>query len=440
MSEPGTISYLRMYMHQPDGSKRPVGYLSSYGDIMRVSFDEDYIQNPSRPTLSLSYRGADENATRAILQSKTDERVTQQNGRWPAYFQNLLPEAHNRDRLAQERNCTVDDEFQLLAAAGHDLMGGLEVEPTPPDEDIPVSVRHWHTAMGLDVLEPGFVEMPVPDAAAIPGVVTKFSAILDGRRYVVKRDGEAGSHIIKLPSSHHPDMAINEYFGFRMCEELGLDCAEANLVTPSEAELPEKVQESFDFVLAVKRFDREPGRRVHMEEFAQAMNRLPKNKYGKDLISDYGLMLRLLDQYSVDPVRDVQEFLNRFVVFVLMGNVDAHLKNWALIYRDGTSPQLSPLYDPLCVTSYFDPKDPNKYGHNRKIDELVSVFTWDDLRELIRVAGIRRGEILVRKVKDTIKLAAKKWPTLMEDDFFPDSMRLEIMERLSGKVKLSQLD
>jgi serine/threonine-protein kinase HipA len=320
------------------------------------------------------------------------------------------------------------------------LMGGLEVEPTPQDEDIPVSVRHWHTAMGLDVLEPGFVEMPVPDAAAIPGVVTKFSAILDGRRYVVKRDGEAGSHIIKLPSSHHPDMAINEFFGFQMCEELGLDCAEVRLVTPDEAELPEKVQDNFDFVLAVKRFDREAGRRVHMEEFAQAMNRLPKNKYGKDLISDYGLMLRLLDQNSVEPVRDVLEFLNRFVVFVLMGNVDAHLKNWALIYRDGISPQLSPLYDPLCVTSYFDPNEPAKYGHNRAIDRMVSAFTWDDLRELIRVAGIRRGEVLVRKVQATVRMAAEKWPLLMEDDSFPDSMRQEIMQRLGGKVKLSRIE
>jgi serine/threonine-protein kinase HipA len=440
MSEPGIISYLRMYMHLPDGNRRPIGYLSSYGDIMRVSFDEDYIQNPERPTLSLAYRGADDDDTRAILQSKTDERVTQQNGRWPAYFSNLLPEAHNRERLALERNCLPEDEFQLLAAAGHDLMGGLEVEPTPRNEDIPVSVRHWHTAMGLDVLEPGFVEMPVPDAAAIPGVVTKFSAILDGRRYVVKRDGEAGSHIIKLPSSHHPDMAINEYFGFQMCDVLGLECAEASLVTPDEAELPEKVQNTFDFVLAVKRFDREAGRRVHMEEFAQAMNRMPKNKYGKDLISDYGLMLRLLDQYSVEPVRDVLEFLNRFVVFVLMGNVDAHLKNWALLYRDGISPQLSPLYDPLCVTSYFDPNEPAKYGHNRRIDELVRAFTWDDLRELIRVGGIQRGEVLVRRVKETAKRALHEWPPLMEDDFFPDSMRVEIMERLKGKVRLSQID
>ncbi|CAM8636121.1 HipA domain containing protein [Comamonadaceae bacterium] len=122
-----------------------------------------------------------------------------------------------------------------------------------------------------------------------------------------------------------------------------------------------------------------------------------------------------------------------------MGNVDAHLKNWARLYPDEVTPQLSPLYDPLCVTSYFAPKEPAKYGHNRWIDRMVSEFTWDGLRELVRVAGLRRPEQLIRKVKETVKEAQNLWPGFMSDDSFPDSMRVEITERLKGKVKLSQI-
>ncbi len=179
------IKYLRLYFHLPDGGRRAIGYLSAYGDILRVSFDDSYIQDPQRPTLSLSYRGATESDTRAILSAARDRRLTSSDGRWPASFQHLLPEGHNRDRLAKERGCSQDDEFELLAAAGHDLMGAVEVEPVHRDEPIPHSVHHWHVAMGLDVLEPGFVASPVEDAAALPGVVTKFSAIQEGRRYVV---------------------------------------------------------------------------------------------------------------------------------------------------------------------------------------------------------------------------------------------------------------
>ena len=168
------IRYLRMYLHMPDRTRVAIGYLSQYGDILRVSFDADYVRDPSRPALSLSYRGTDDNATRAILSSARDARLVSATGRWPPFFANLLPEGHNRDRLARERGCTPDDEFELLAAAGHDLMGALEVEPVPVREGIPEVVRHWHTALGLDVLEPGFVETPVEDAASLPGVVTKF--------------------------------------------------------------------------------------------------------------------------------------------------------------------------------------------------------------------------------------------------------------------------
>ena len=243
-----------MTLHLPDGQRRGIGYLSQYGDILRASFDADYINDPQRPTLSLALRGATEADTRAILGAARDARLSRSDGHWPTYFQNLLPEGHNRDRLARERRCSPDDEFELLAAAGHDLMGALEVEPVPLSQGIPDAVRHWHTALGLDVLEPGFVESPVEDAAALPGVVTKFSAVQEGRRYVVRRHGLAGSYILKLPSTRHPDLVANEAAGYRLCAALGLDCAQASVISRSEADLPEQLP--FDDILAVRRFDR----------------------------------------------------------------------------------------------------------------------------------------------------------------------------------------
>ncbi len=345
------IRYLRLSMHTPAGEKQAIGYLSQYGDILRMSFDETYTNDPRRPTLSMSLRGVDDAATREILRAMRDERLVRNDGRWPVYFQNLLPEGHNRERLAAQRGCTTEDEFDLLAAAGHDLMGALEVEPVPADEEIPQVVRHWHAALGLDVLEPGFVELPVEDAASLPGMVTKFSAVLEGRRYAVKRHGVAGSHILKLPTTRHPELVENEYTGYRLCAALGLDCARATVITREQAQLPEAVE--FPHILAVERFDRRHGLRVHMEEFSQVLGYAPKHKYGRGIERDYGQMLRLLNLYSVQPALDTREFLGRFVAFILMGNTDAHLKNWALLYPDGVEPQLAPLYDPVCVSAFF---------------------------------------------------------------------------------------
>ena len=428
------IRYLRLYLHVPAEGRRPIGYLSQYGDTLRLSFDADYIADPARPTLSLAYRGQDENATRAILSAMRDARLTRNDGKLPAWFQNLLPEAHNRERLARERGCSPDDEFELLAAAGHDLMGALEVEPAPFSEGIPQAVRHWHTALGLDVLEPGFVETPVEDAAALPGAVTKFSAVHEGRRYVVRRHGRAGSTILKLPSSRHPDLVANEFTGYRLAGALGLDCADAAIVSRADAELPEALP--FEHILAVRRFDRGPGNaRIHIEEFAQVLGYEPRHKYGRGVHEDYAAMLRVIDQLSTQPVADVREFIRRFIAFILMGNTDAHLKNWALRYPDGVAPQLAPLYDPVCVSAYFDEVPATDYAINRAIDAKLRAFTWDDMDTLFRRAGLLRANRLLQLAKSTVRQAQAQWPEILKDA--PDNVRREVSARLEGAVGLT---
>ena len=461
------IRYLRMSLHLPGGGKRGIGYLSQYGDILRASFDADYIADPERPTLTLALRGATEADTQAILGAARDVRLSRSDGHWPSYFQNLLPEGHNRDRLARERRCSPDNEFELLAAAGHDLMGAIEVEPVPLREGIPDTVRHWHTALGLDVLEPGFVESPVEDAAALPGVVTKFSAVQDGRRYVVKRHGAAGSFILKLPSTRHPDLVANEAAGYQLCAALGLDCAEAQVISRADADLPEQLP--FDALLVVKRFDRQivpatvdgatqfsagppqgklapsggravhevtnVGARIHMEEFAQVLQYEPNRKYGRGLMTDYPNMLRVLDRLSSRPAQDVQEFVKRFVAFILMGNVDAHLKNWALIYPDGITPQLAPLYDPVCVTALFESVPPTDYAINRAIDNTLRAFDIYQLEALLKAAGLQRVSRLVSIAKQTVKLAQADWPGVLRDA--PPSVSRAVEERLAGGVALA---
>ncbi len=429
-----TIRYLRMHLHLPDRGRRAIGYLSQYGDILRASFDADYIADPGRPTLSLAFRGEREDDTRAILSAPHDARLVQLGGRWPAYFANLLPEGHNRERLARERRCSPDDEFELLAAAGHDLMGAIEVEPVPAREGIPDVVRHWHTALGLDVLEPGFVEEPVEDAAALPGVVTKFSAVQEGRRYLVRRQGQAGAVILKLPTARHPELVANEMAGYRLCAALGLDCAQARVIGRADADLPDQLP--FEQILAVPRFDRGPGgQRIHMEEFAQALQYPPQHKYGREMVRDYATMLQVLDRYSARPAPDVREFMARFVAFILLGNTDAHLKNWALLYPDARQPVLAPLYDPVCVSALFAEVGPNDYAVNRAIDARLRVFGWDQLEAMLKAARLLRVPNLLRIARQLVRQAQADWPALLAEA--PPAVRSAVGERLAGGVALA---
>ncbi len=433
------IRYLRLYLHLPVGSRRAIGYLSRYGDVLRVSFDQDYIDDPLRPTLSLAYRGESERETRAILASARDVRLVRSDGHWPVCFQNLLPEGHNRERLARERGCSEDDELELLAAAGHDLLGAVEVEPAAQlageDGEIPETVRVWHAAMGIDVVEQDVVASPVEDGASLPGVVTKFSAIKEGRRYVVKRHGRPGAYILKLPSSRHPDLVENELTGYRLAAALGLRCAEARRVGRAEVGLPDHIE--CEHVLAVTRFDRGPDeRRIHVEELAQALQYAPRQKYGVGLAKDFATMMRLLDRLSADPANDVREVVQRLVAFILMGNTDAHLKNWALVYPDGVTPVLSPLYDPVCVSAWFDELPPAEYAVNRRIDDSLRSFGWAELEAILRDAGIGRVARLLTIARDTVKRARDAWPAILVDG--PDNVRTSVTARLAGGLALTR--
>jgi serine/threonine-protein kinase HipA len=314
-------------------------------------------------------------------------------------------------------------------------MGAIEVEPVPAEEGIPDAVRNWHTALGLDVLEPGFVELPVEDAASLPGVITKFSAVLEGRRYVVRRHGAAGSHILKLPTMRHPELVANEAKGYELCRAVGLECAAARVISRHDAQLPEIVP--FNDILVVERFDRGPnGQRIHMEEFAQVLGYDPKHKYGKGLVQDYSSILRVLDRVSYRASQDVQEFVNRFVSFILMGNTDAHLKNWALRYPDGHQPELAPLYDPVCVTAFFKQAPSADYGLNRAIDGKVRAFGWTDLELMLKQAEVPRYSRVLKAAKGVVEQAKETWPEILKDA--PDNMRESIMERLNGGVALAK--
>lgn len=119
-----------------------------------------------------------------------------------------------------------------------------------------------------------------------------------------------------------------------------------------------------------------------------------------------------------------------------MGNTDAHLKNWAVIYPDGIHLRLSPAYDPVCVSSFFNHVPNNYYGLNRAIDEKLISFGWDDLNQLFELAKVRRKDRLLKLAKKTVKKADQVWPEILKNA--PLSVRDCILARLQGGVRLTR--
>ena len=90
------------------------------GDRTIFAFNEDYVEDANRPTLSLSYK---DNLGGLITNSRPTQRVV------PPFFSNLLPEGHLRRYLAERAGVNPQREFFLLWMLGQDLPGALSIHP-----------------------------------------------------------------------------------------------------------------------------------------------------------------------------------------------------------------------------------------------------------------------------------------------------------------------
>lgn len=110
--------------------------------------------------------------------------------------------------------------------------------------------------------------------------------------------------------------------------------------------------------LVVQKFDRLPtndrAQRIHQEDCCQALGLSPHQKYASESTpkgSDptYKSIARLLMRYAPHPLDELHELLRQLIVNLVMGNTDAHAKNYSLLYQEPCSPTLSPIYDAVPI-------------------------------------------------------------------------------------------
>jgi serine/threonine-protein kinase HipA len=327
------IVSLQVHLH---GTK--IGTLTRLpNDQNLFAFDTAYVDNPSRPTLSLSFKDAFGALLTDVLHTQT---------RLPPFFSNLLPEGSLRDYLAQRAHVKPQREFFLAWALGRDLPGAPQIIPDDP-ESLPPAAR--------DADEPSTAQDPANDQKvlrfSLAGVQLKFSAIKQATGgLTVPADGVGGSWIIKLPSEKFAGVPENEFAMMKLARLIGIDVPETQLLPISQISgLPSGIELIGNTAFAVKRFDRGPsGERVHIEDFAQVFGVYPERKYER---ASYRNLARVLWVETGEP--GIIEFVRRLVFNALIGNADMHLKNWSLIYPDTRSAQLAPAYDYVSTIAYM---------------------------------------------------------------------------------------
>jgi serine/threonine-protein kinase HipA len=378
------------------------------GDRQLFAFEQDYIDDPQRATLSLSFKGS----TGGLV---TNFRPVGR--RVPVFFSNLLPEGHLRDYLSKRAEVNPEREFFLLAVLGADLPGALVVAPLEGDK-LPSESHHNDD----DHLDDGKHEEPLRFSLA--GVQLKFSAVMEASGgLTIPAGGLGGSWIVKLPSARYKAVPENEFAMLELARRAGIEVPENKLVDVGSIKgLPEQAHTVESKALAVKRFDRLPdGTRVHMEDFAQVFGEFPNNKYKFHSYANIAAVL-----WAEIGEDAVLEFVRRIVFSVVIGNADMHLKNWSLLYPDRRNPVLSPGYDFVATLPYIpDDTLALSFGDSRSLSEI----TPDQMRRFADTARIPASP-LWKVALETTERTAEAWKTLEHADALPKELKDSIGKQI----------
>lgn len=340
---------------------------------------------PERPILSLSWfhPGDEEKTIGALRLNRGKIGVVRS---LPFWFSNLLPEGALRALVNSEIGTGNFGDYEVLKHVGGDLPGAVRAGDLNYEASIPTT---------------GLIHF------SLAGVQLKFVADLDGDRLTFPAAGRGGRFIVKASAENFPDIVELENAAMQLIGSTGVEVAPTNMISRDElGDVPAKFLEHGENVLVSSRFDRAAdGQRTHIEDFAQIGELVGDLKYTR---GNYSLVMGVVRRFSTNPDADVQQVLRRAVANLLVGNGDAHLKNWSFVLHEGER-RISPAYDVVPTRLYGD--------ENLGIS-LNGVKTFDSvgLADIVRAAGYAKvsEEVTLSIVKDVVERALDCWPAMLD--------------------------
>ena len=334
---------------------------------------------------------------------------------------NLLPDDIIRTRIGAILKIPRENTFALLRAIGGDCAGaiaffpkGMSAGAANPQEFRTLTDNEAGRILDsleqrpLDVGEDGF-------RISGAGAQDKLIACIRDGKVALPLNGTPSTHIIKTEIQGYPGSVENEWFAMSLASACGLRVAECEIMVIGGKRR-----------YVCRRYDRaadgERVRRLHQEDFCQMLKIDPRRKYenlGGPGIEESFALLRELSL----PASDTLELLDRIVFNFLVGNGDAHGKNFSVLYRDGEM-ALAPMYDVMSTAIY--PEVGKKMA--MKIDGEYA-FKWITEGKFLRMAEklgiegkVMRRELdkiarrVLQRLPRMVKTAQKRWPSFCYEE------------------------
>lgn len=302
-----------------------------------------------------------------------------------AFFAGLLPEEEPRKQIAKILGISDTNDFAMLERIGGECAGAVSLLPEGAAPTGPKSTKHRElTEPEIRQIMAELPRRPLMVGTdglrlSLAGAQDKLPVIVHGAGICLPLGAAPSTHILKPEPDRFPGLAVNEIFCMILARAVGL-----NVPNIEDRLIGEKP------CILVQRYDRKTDEngntsRIHQEDFCQAMGFPPERKYQ----AEGGPMLRdcisLLREWSTAPVLDIPTFINGLIFNVLIGNADAHGKNFSLLYSGGER-RLAPLYDLVSTLAWHELS--RKLAMKIGGCESVNAFTIGDWKTMANTTGL----------------------------------------------------
>ena len=356
-----------------------------------------------------------------------DDRATR------PFFAGLLPEGDKRRLIAQALQVSRQNDFALLDGIGGECAGAVTLlEPgQAPALANRVTATRWLDDTDLLRLLDDMPQRPM--LAGQQGLRLSLAGAQDKLPVVATDDGRIGLPLNGAPSTHILKPTITGVDGSVFNEAFCMTLAAALKLNVATVLIQRVADRQF---LLVQRYDRlpiaktnaeasavagaapsdgapvevpqpQPPTRLHQEDFCQALGVPPEHKYQNEGGPDLAQCFALLRQATRPSAPHILRLLDTVVFNALIGNHDAHGKNFSILYGHAGA-GLAPLYDALSTAVYphLTDKMAMKIGGKYRFTEVMARH-W---AQFARDAGLSPAQ-----VKRRILEIARRLPDLARD-------------------------
>ena len=315
---------------------RKVGRLeySSHHNEMHFTYDAEYLA--ARDAVPLSF------ALPLQADAFDSDKTT-------VFFENLLPPDPVRKKLGPVLHISHHNIYGFLEALGGDCAGAISLwRPGTAPETTEERLMPLDEEAACEVMKslkkrPLYINGVDGYRISGAGAQNKLIARIKDGRIELPLYGTPSTHILKPAVEEYPDSVYNEFFAMKLAEKIGLQTAECGLM---------RIKDGVYYW--TRRYDREvaDGRveRLHQEDFCQILGVESEMKYESEGGPSFTACMSAIDEMKLGLVHKFA-FIDRMIFNYLIGNADAHGKNFSVLYR-GRKASLAPIYDVMSTAVY----------------------------------------------------------------------------------------